>query len=195
MGHAIARAGSLGASAVLMGAAVLLALTMTYTVQEIGIRAGPDIIVAAPEPPPPPPPEPVTTQTHTQPIAGPTIPAELPPIPVDAGAEPMAYQGPVVGPAGPIVITSPHWRDRPHNLQRYYPPRALARNVEGEVLLDCLVRVSGLLNCTVVSESPRGWGFAEAAQRIAGAHQMAPATREGVSVEGRYAMRVPFEID
>ena len=80
------------------------------------------------------------------------------------------------------------------SLQRYYPPRAIERNIEGEVLLDCLVDVAGLLDCRVVSESPNGWGFAAAAQRIARAHRMIPATRDGVAVQGRYAMRVPFQI-
>jgi len=190
----VARAGSLGASALLMGGAVLLALTMTYTVQELNFSEPTEVIQVTPEPPPPPPPPEPTTQQNLQPIAAPSHLSPLPLLPVDANVAPVAYAGPVA-PVGPMEITSPRWQERPHNLRRYYPPRALARNIEGEVLLDCRVAVSGVLNCAVISESPEGWGFADAAQRIAGAHQMVPARRDGVAVEGRYAMRVPFQIE
>jgi protein TonB len=98
-------------------------------------------------------------------------------------------------PAALHTITRPHWRRRPSDLQRYYPRRALSVGVEGDVVLDCLVRVDGALNCAVESEDPTGWGFADAAQRIAAAHRMAPATRGGVPVEGRYRMRVPFRVE
>jgi hypothetical protein len=46
-----------------------------------------------------------------------------------------------------------------------------------------------------MSETPRGWGFGEAALAIAADHRMAPATRNGAPVEGRYTMRVPFELN
>jgi protein TonB len=96
---------------------------------------------------------------------------------------------------GPVEVTRPRWLEQPRNLARYYPPRAIERNIEGDVVLNCLVRVSGLLDCEVVSESPAGWGLSQAALRIAGAYRMTPATRGGVAVEGRYTMRVPFRID
>jgi protein TonB len=195
MNHAVfARASSLGASALLMGGAVLFALTMTYTVQEMIASTGPEPIEVAVEPPPPPPAPTPTSQPQAQPIAGPVELTDLPPIAMDPTSEPVAFSGPAA-PAGPAEIMSPRWQERPRNLQRFYPQRALERGVEGEVMLNCLVRVSGLLACTIVSESPRGWGFADAAQRIAAAHRMMPATRDGVAVEGRYAMRVPFQID
>jgi protein TonB len=189
----VARATTFGASALLMGGLVLLALTMSYTIRDLDLGAPlPPIVVATPEPPSPPP-NPTTRQTR--PI-DPTIGTpELPPITPVTTTEPLRpYVGPVA-PSGPVEITSPRWQERPHNLQRYYPPRAIERNIEGEVLLDCLVDAAGLLDCRVVSESPNGWGFAAAAQRIAGAHRMIPATRDGVAVHGRYAMRVPFQIE
>lgn len=191
----VARATSLGAAALLMGGLVLLALTMSYTIQEIDWRVEPaPIEMATPEPPPPPPPTPAT-QAQTAPLEAPFELSLQPPLePVSSTEPPAPYAGPGVY-TGPVEITSPRWQVVPRNLQRFYPQRAIERNIEGEVMLDCLVDVSGLLDCRVVSESPTGWGFAVAAQRIARAHRMMPATRDGVAVQGRYAMRVPFQIE
>jgi protein TonB len=83
---------------------------------------------------------------------------------------------------------------RPRNLASYYPRRALAREITGEVLLDCRVSALGALDCTIIAENPQNWGFGVAAQRIARDHRMTPASRDGVAVEGRYRMRVPFEL-
>jgi len=93
------------------------------------------------------------------------------------------------------VITSPHWLHRPSDLSRYYPGRALERGKTGEVQLECRVGVEGRLSCRIVSVTPDGWGFGEAALRIAAEHQMAPAMENGVPREGRYFMRVPFALD
>jgi protein TonB len=84
---------------------------------------------------------------------------------------------------------------RPTNLEIYYPGRARDRGVEGVVQLDCVVQVDGRLNCTIVSETPGGWQFGNAALRMARDHRMAPAARDGVPVEATYRMRVPFSLD
>jgi protein TonB len=190
----VARAASFGASALLMGGVVLLALTMTYAVQEWNIGEAPAPVQMEREPPPPP--DNPITRPQTTPMQENVDVSPLPPLdPVSsANADPAPYLGPVA-PVGPVEITAPHWQRRPSDLTRFYPGRALGRNIEGEVVLNCLVRISGLLDCDVVSESPAGWGFGEAAQRIARAHRMVPATRSGIAVEGRYVMRVPFQID
>jgi protein TonB len=195
MAHALAaRASSLGASVLLMGGVVLAALTMTYTVQELESAL---------------PPRPVEMLEPPEPLAPPQRPVSRPLPPLDAAPElsPLApsepistiepllpYAGPVA-PAGPVEITAPRWLQRPRDLARYYPRRAIERTIEGEVLLDCLVSTIGMLDCRVLSETPGGWGFAEAALRIAGDHRMAPAVAAGQAVEGRYRMRVPFEIE
>jgi protein TonB len=195
MTQAVARATTLGASAILMGGAVLLALTMTYTISDRGFDpAAPRPIEMTPEPPPTPPP--TTPRTQTRPIEELEV-TPLPPLtPVSTTSTEAErpYAGPIA-PTGPLEVTRPHWLEQPRNLARYYPPRAIERDIEGDVVLNCLVRVSGLLDCEVVSESPAGWGFSRAALRIADAYRMAPATRGGVAVEGRYTMRVPFRID
>jgi protein TonB len=66
--------------------------------------------------------------------------------------------------------------------------------VTGDVVLDCLVSSAGRLDCDVVSETPSNWGFGEAALAISRDHRMAPATRDGMAVQGRYRMRVPFQV-
>jgi periplasmic protein TonB len=191
----VARAASFGASALLMGGLVLLALTMTYVVQETEIFGPqPPLIDMAYEPPLPPPPQATTTRPQTAPVEDPFVTEPFQPMETRSTEPLEPYIGPLT-PVGPIEITSPHWQRRPSDLTRYYPDRALGRNIEGEAVLNCLVATSGLLNCDVVSETPTGWGFGEAAQRIARAHRMVPATRSGVAVEGRYVMRVPFQID
>lgn len=189
------RATSLAVSAGLLGAAVLAAMTMT-----IGLMRADDVPGGAPvmvfnEPPPAPPVDPARMQPRTvaEPlaVAGPnwSQPLETP-TSLTSGND----FGAPFAEVGPAVIANPHWRRRPGDLGRYYPARAIQRGVEGEVLLDCLVGTSGFLNCSVLNETPASWGFGEAALRISRDYQMAPATRDGVPVEGRYRMRVPFEM-
>ena len=191
----VARAASFGASALLMSGLVLLALTMTYVVRETDIfGAPPTPITVAEEPPPPSPPPTTTVRPPATPVDDPFDPRLQPMEPTSSTQPAEPYVG-SAEPVGPIEITAPRWQRRPSNLTVFFPDRALRRNTEGEVVLNCLVRVSGLLDCDVVSESPAGWGFADAAQRIARAHRMVPATRNGVAVEGRYVMRVPFQIE
>ena len=172
MTQAVARAATLGASALLMGGAVLLALTMTYTITDEGWRAPePTPIVVEPEPPPPPLP-PTPPRTPTQPIEDPIVTPLQPITPISTTTGPETpYVGPIA-PVGPVEVTRPRWLEQPRNLTRYYPLRAIDRDIEGDVVLNCLVRVTGLLDCEVVSESPEGWGFSQAALRIAGAYRI-----------------------
>lgn len=187
------RAASLAGSAGFLGLAVLAALTMSYTVtRDLPAPEGDTVIVVNPEPPPPPP------ETARAPEAPPTIDDmslfDLPPLVVfDTASDPVETA--FVAPPGPVTIERPRWLERPRDLARYYPRRAVTRGMEGEVVLDCLVSTAGRLSCGVLSETPSGWAFAEAALRIAADHRMAPAMRNGEAVEGRYRMRVPFELE
>lgn len=96
------------------------------------------------------------------------------------------------GPSEPVVVTDPVWTERPRNPERFYPREAFMQGVAGQVVLDCDVDVSGRLTCVVTSETPEGRGFGEAALRIARAHVMRPATRNGAPAPARYRMVVPF---
>jgi protein TonB len=192
------RATSLGASTLVVGLLLAAALTATTRVwfmpPDFG---GPPIVIGAPEPPPPPPP--VTTPHNPPPRAQPIMRSGpiSQPVSDDLAELPTTLVTTIVAGSGegPVSITSPYWTRRPENLARYYPRRALERGVEGAVMLDCIVRVNGTLQCTPVSETPAGWGFAEAALRISREHAMTPAMRNGLPAEGRYRMRVPFDLN
>jgi protein TonB len=189
------RATSLSAAALLLGAAVLAALSMRVIVDLTPPQQPPAFDTVRPEPPKPEEPKPARP---IQPVTEPTTPIS-PSLPyqIDIEAAPTPTPIPVASQAEPevIVITRPDWLRRPTNLQIYYPNRARDRGVEGIVQLDCLVQVDGRLNCNLVSETPGGWQFGNAALRIARDHRMVPATRDGVPVEARYRMRVPFNLD
>jgi protein TonB len=99
-----------------------------------------------------------------------------------------------VGDPGPPTISNAHWLQTPRNLSIYYPAMALRREIEGDVQLNCLVTLTGALQCSVASETPANWGFGAAAIRIAHDYRMVPAMRDGAPVEARYSMRVPFRL-
>ena len=187
------RATSFAASAVLLGIAVFGAFSITISLQtESGTPPFviPMIPLAPPEPPP-------LTRQETPPprVLAPeneafvADPPETPPRFDDSGLVTISLP-----PLGPAEITNPRWLRRPQDLGAYYPRRALDRDIAGQVLLDCLVDTNGALNCSVVSETPANWGFGAAAMRIARDHRMVPAMRDGQAVQGRYRMRVPFEV-
>jgi TonB family protein len=195
MAHTLGlRATSFAASAALLGLAVLGALSISVTLSNIELISPPPIgtVVDAPRDPPPPPiarnpppQDPVVEDTPTDVAVADPQPLQI-----------NDYAGPVATPPyTPPEITNPRWLQRPRDLGVYYPRRAEARGVTGEVVLDCLVSTIGRLDCDVVSETPRSWGFGEAALAISRDHRMAPATRDGVPVQARYRMRVPFEVN
>lgn len=98
-------------------------------------------------------------------------------------------------PPTPGAITRPSWIERPNgaDFERYWPLRAYALELEGDVSLDCLVSAEGRLDCAIVSEDPTGFGFGEAALRISRSFRMALMTLDGVpAAGGRYRMRIPF---
>ena len=187
----VARATSLAASTGLLALAIAGALSLTYTAQQFIQPEAPPIVSMAPPPLAPPPPIPHTAPPPIQHVVPDPIAPQTPtPLPFDP--TPIALDPPT--PAGPPNITDPHWQRQPRDLSRYYPGHALQMDVEGAASLDCLVDPSGRLDCTVISETPSGWNFGAAALRISRDYRMAPAMRDGRAVEGRYQMRIPFQI-
>jgi protein TonB len=194
------RAISFAAASGLCAMALIAALGMKF---HYAISAPPDtsgpIDGYVEEPPEPPPPEPRPDRERQTlehdwldplPIDNDAAPERLVGISIDAPPRPWVFAG------GPPEITNPHWLNRPRDLSRYYPPRALRRSIEGHVRIDCVVDVSGwLTNCTVLEETPADWGFGQAALRIAREHRMSPALRDGVPVTARYRMIVPFGLE
>ena len=197
MAHADAgmRALSLGVSAALLGAALIGAMSMRFAIMESDAPAdfaGVEM-VRPPEPDPPP-------QTPARPQEPPPVVDDQfvifeAPQPMDVAEMPTATELPAFSPPQPAEVTDPRWTRRPRDLSRFYPARARSAGIEGEVVLDCAVSAQGALNCAVARETPAGWGFGEAAQRIAREHRMVPASRAGQPVEARYRMRLPFQLD
>jgi len=194
MAHALGlRATSFVAAAALLGLATIGALTMTWVQQnEIDLGPGP-VIDTIVQPPPPPPSDPIVQQTtDTRPIVSDPVATVDP---VSTEPQQSSFVTDYVAPYSPPVVSDPQWVRRPRDLARYYPPRALERGMEARVVMDCAVSVQGLLNCSVVSETPENWGFGEAARRISRDYQMVPATRDGMPIEARYRLVVPFELN
>jgi|CXWL01.1.fsa_nt_gi TonB family protein len=188
------RAASLGASALLIGAALVAAVSVRYALPAQDLIPDAQIFDALRPPEPPPVIVPPRASTPQPPLQAPTqyqgaldLP---PPLNVDISTGPSVSMGPTLA-----AVTNPDWVRRPSDLDRYYPSRARRLGAEGVVVLDCRVSVSGDLGCAVISETPPEWGFGQAALRIAGEHRMRPAMRGGVPVEGRYVMRVPFTLE
>jgi protein TonB len=188
-----ARATSLAASTALLALAAVAAFSMKWAISHVPDAADPTPIESVREqlliPPQPShpvqhvrPPDPTQTTVET------TQPAQTTQISTTAPA------GAAAPDPSPPTISNPHWLQTPRDLARYYPLAAIRRDIEGEVQLDCLVTVTGALQCSVASETPANWGFGAAAIRIAQDYRMVPATRDGAPVEARYRMRVPFRL-
>lgn len=198
------RAAAWTISAAVWGVLVIGAFSMSMKLPVITLPTLPnDPITVRTEPAPPP----VTAKTIPPSLVRPADDPDptvvvLTPFPtIDPGPNlSTATVGTVSGPlvAGPPRITNPHWLSRPgaREFERFYPPRARDREKEGRVTLDCIVAANGAIACTVMNESPAGWGFGDAALKIAPSFRLAPRLEDGRPTEGG-AVRVDiaFRLD
>jgi protein TonB len=144
--------------------------------------------VKPPPPPPPPPPDrPPPPPPPEQRVPPPDLSAPPTPTPI-----PVAVDPPPAPPAA-AVLSGMVWLQRPssQDFNRFYPSRAMEREQEGRVVLDCLVDAGGRISCSVASEDPTGWGFGEAAIRISRSFRAAAQTSDGRPTSGGRA-RVPI---
>jgi TonB family protein len=98
-------------------------------------------------------------------------------------------------PAHAAVISNPDWIRIPSgdDVNRYYPDRATRFNMAGSAKMSCVVTASGTLSdCSVVSETPEGYGFGDAALKMAKLFKMKPSTRDGQAVGGA-SVTVPLK--
>jgi hypothetical protein len=91
----------------------------------------------------------------------------------------------------------PAWLERPsgESLADKYPLTALVQGVNGRVQLICTVALDTRSNCSIVSETPTGWGFGAAALEISQTFRFRPARRNGAAVVGgRVSVALPFRL-
>lgn len=92
------------------------------------------------------------------------------------------------------MVVQPDWVSRPTgaDLVRLYPADAVARRVEGMVLMQCRVERDGALTaCVILREGPQDVGFGDAALEMAPLFRMKPMSRDGRPVAGG-VVRIPI---
>ncbi len=89
---------------------------------------------------------------------------------------------------GPYHLTmNADWAEVPkaRGMAQVYPRRAFDLGLTGRVTLDCLVGLNGKLSsCSVLDETPAGYGFGDAALKWAPSFKMKPETLDGHPVAG-----------
>lgn len=99
-------------------------------------------------------------------------------------AGPTATQPPL--PTGKVYV-APDWlkKPTPEDLLGVWPKAAMKSGVGGKAVIHCKVGARGVLyGCEVVSETPEGAGFGQAAIAVTPQLLMKPATLDGVPIEG-----------
>lgn len=120
-------------------------------------------------------------------------PVVLPVAPMPAPPAPAPYAPPSPPPSG-SVIARPDWVRKPNgdDLSRFYPDRAMRLEREGSATIQCVVEATGALTgCVIVAESPRDFGFGDAALKLSRLFKMRPVTQDGQPVGGA-RVRIPM---
>jgi TonB family protein len=87
----------------------------------------------------------------------------------------------------PRVIQRPEWAQKPtfDDMEHFYPERARQEEIPGRAAIQCQVTAMGLLDgCTVVAESPKNYGFGEAAMGLSEIFRMKPKRIDGQPIGG-----------
>jgi TonB family protein len=101
------------------------------------------------------------------------------------------------GSAAAADLTDPLWEKAPDRAEwaKAYPSAAAKAGLAGDVKLRCAADGAGLLrNCAVISETPIGQGFGDAALALASGMALKPRAIDGRPVAGR-SLIVPVRFD
>ena len=140
------------------------------------------------------PPELTTPPVITTPF---TPPHTLDPVRTDTNIAPtggLVVTDPSLTAHGPKTITDPQWLSKPDadQVSRAFPEEAIRLGKSGMALLSCEVTSAGAVQaCSVLSETPRGLGFAKAAISLSHYFRMKPRTEDGEAVSGAI-VRIPL---
>jgi len=102
----------------------------------------------------------------------------------------------IASPAAPQT-THADWVAKPSgdDMAEAYPPLASAIGVTGHVMLHCRIATTGRTeDCQVVSEAPKGFGFGDAALKVAPLFRMAPSTTGGSAVASDVRIPIRFAL-
>ncbi|WP_271145371.1 energy transducer TonB [Brevundimonas sp. NIBR10] len=124
--------------------------------------------------------------------------ADYPKEPIELLAEivsaPPAPETPAVASTTPAVLTNVTWSRPPRVTADDFPSRALDRGVGGFATVSCTAAATGRpANCRVVSESPAGLGFGQAAVRVVQRAQLSPRS-SGTIADPTFTTRVEFNV-
>ncbi|MBJ7486111.1 energy transducer TonB [Brevundimonas sp.] len=143
-----------------------------------------DVDIVAPPPPPITLPIEPTKKEDRVEYTGPPVIVPGPPPPPAPPAPPR-----------PSVITNVAWSRPPRPTADDFPARAMDRGVSGSATVSCTAQANGRpANCRVVSETPAGMGFGQAAVRIVQRGQLSPRTVDGAATNATFTVRVPFNL-
>jgi periplasmic protein TonB len=131
-------------------------------------------------------PPPLAPATGTETLNPPTVIEIAPPEPI---VVPTLVEPEVTPPPpAPRLVINPV---RVSGANPMYPPRALERDIMGEVTLSFTVSASGSVeNIQIADEQPKGYGFARAARDAISGWRFQPQTIDGVAVA--YPARYTF---
>jgi protein TonB len=141
--------------------------------------------------PPKPTVRPITPHTPLETPFLPTTPTlkgfEIPQHPVFADTRTVTNTTVLTPPTPPKQIHDPNWLSQPTaaEMERFYPQRAIDRNLSGLAQLQCVVTDAGALTgCRIAEETPGGVGFGAAAIKLSAYFRMTPRTEDGAPVGG-----------
>ena len=98
-----------------------------------------------------------------------------------ADPTPASLPSDLKNPAGAVYMVPP-----PGQPLRFYPDKAAREGVSGVVRIRCLIGKAGeLKHCTILSEDPRGYDFAEAAALMSGYFHARPTASDGERTAGK----------